>query len=76
MTQAADTSVINALLLHEAGGEVRVDSEWFAAWDPPAGSGYQVTEEGSEVVVRAVVVDTSASNGVPSESASQQTEDV
>jgi hypothetical protein len=68
--QNADVGTINSVLIHLAGGEVRMDSDAFAAFEVTGG--YSITEEGSEVVIRHV--DEVPATGVGSVSASQQTE--
>jgi len=73
--QTADTSVINSLLLHLAGGVIRVNAKWFEEWEPPEGSGFMVNEEGDEVVIRAIVVDENTTGGASLMSADQQTEE-
>ena len=71
--QSADTATINAVLLALLGGEVRVDAKWFEDFEVKGG--LEVTEEENEVVIRSLVIDAPAASGVPSVSASQQTED-
>jgi hypothetical protein len=71
--QATDTATVLAVLLHEAGGVVEVDADWFAAWEPPTGSGFMVNEDPDRnvVVIRAIVVP--PDEAVDSVSADQQT---
>lgn len=71
--QNADLATINSVLLHEAGGRVEVDAEWFAAWDPPAGSGLNVTEDPDRKVVVIESVVLQAGDTVDSVSANEQT---
>lgn len=71
VTANNDLGVVSAVLMHEAGGEVRVDRAWFAEFDPKGG--FTVTEDGDQVVIRAV--DAPPGERVASVSAEQQTED-
>ncbi len=69
--QASDTATINSVLLAHAGGEVRLDAQWFADYEVTGG--FSITEEGDKVVIR--LIDDPPGPGVGLESASQQTED-
>jgi hypothetical protein len=70
--QSTDQATINSVLLAVAGGEVRVPSDWFEAFEIKGG--FSVDETDTEVIIRALI-DQPGPQGVPLASASQQTED-